>query len=92
MPRDRCQHRRARDARIVLEDHLRDMVKRRAPDSKWMFPSLQRGDKDVHAKTFRESLSLARKAAGLPAFRFHDCRHAFVSFCVMSGIDYMTIA
>lgn len=86
-----------REARTVnfnpkLEDHLRDMVNRRAPDSQWMFPSPQRGDKDVHAQTFRESLSLARKAAGLPAFRFHDCRHTFISFCVMSGIDYMTIA
>ena len=43
-------------------------------------------------KTFRESLSLARKAAGLANFGFHDCRHFFISMCVMSGIDFMTIA
>jgi integrase len=37
-------------------------------------------------------LRLARKAAGLDKFGFHDCRHHFISFAVMSGIDYMTIA
>ena len=35
---------------------------------------------------------LARNAAGLPKFGFHDCRHFFISMCVMSGIDFMTIA
>lgn len=39
-----------------------------------------------------ESLRLARKAAGMPQFGFHDCRHLFVSFAVMAGIDFMTIA
>jgi integrase len=28
----------------------------------------------------------------LRKFGFHDCRHHFISYCVMSGIDYMTIA
>jgi hypothetical protein len=23
---------------------------------------------------------------------FHDCRHLFISYAVMSGVDYMTIA
>jgi integrase len=36
------------------------------------------------------------KEHGLPAplqkFGFHDCRHHFISYAVMSGIDYMTIA
>jgi integrase len=75
-----------------LEFHLRAMLTRRAPDSEWLFPSPQRGERDVPAKTFMESLRLAREAAGLPTFGFHDCRHYFVSYCVMSGIDYMTIA
>jgi len=35
---------------------------------------------------------LARQKAGLPKFGFHDCRHYFISMCVMSGIDYMTVA
>jgi integrase len=86
-----------RQARVVdfnpkLEAHLQDMLPRRAPDSDWLFPSPQRGDQDRAAKTFRESLLLARSAVNLPAFGFHDCRHFFISYCVMSGIDYMTIA
>jgi integrase len=39
-----------------------------------------------------ESLRLARKKSTLANFSFHDCRHFFISYCVMSGIDYMTIA
>ncbi|MBN9690691.1 MAG: site-specific integrase [Verrucomicrobia bacterium] len=85
------------EARIVdlngsLRDHLADMNGRRAPDSQWLFPSPQRGEKDEHAKTFRESLRLARKAAGMPSFGFHDLRHAFCSAAVMAGIDFMTVA
>src|ERR1039458_5505783 len=68
------------------------MHSRQAPDSTWLFPSPRRGDEDRAVKSFRESLLLARKAAGLPAFGFHDCRHFFISMCVMSGIDFMTIA
>lgn len=84
-------------ARIVdfnpkLEGHLKAMLLRRAPDSEWLFPSPQRGDLDRPSKTFRESLLLARKEANLPKFGFHDCRHFFISMCVMSGIDFMTIA
>ncbi len=80
------------DFNPALEAHLREMQRRRAPDSQWLFPSPQRGERDEHAKTFRESMKLARKAAGLVGFGFHDCRHHFISFAVMSGIDYMTIA
>lgn len=83
---------RAVDFNSALEAHLQDMEKRRAPDSQWLFPSPQRGEKDKHALTFRESLTMARQAAELPKFGFHDCRHQFISFAVMSGIDYMTIA
>jgi integrase len=68
------------------------MAGRRAPDSEWLFPSPQRGNADRAAKTFRETLLIARKAAGVPKFGFHDCRHFFISMCVMSGIDFMTIA
>lgn len=112
-----------------LEAHLKTMQERRAPDSQWLFPSPQRGEKDERAKTFRESLLLTRAAAGstcldclhitfgkeppslcpqcqgrrlefktavlpvpLQKFGFHDCRHHFISYALMSGIDYMTIA
>ena len=35
---------------------------------------------------------MAVRKAGLPRIGFHDLRHYFISYCVMSGIDYMTIA
>jgi integrase len=123
-----------REARRVdfngeLETHLKAMHARRAPDSQWLFPSPRRGERDEHAKTFRESLLLTRTASGwicldckkatfgretpkacppcqrarleakeralpeyLQRFGFHDCRHHFISYAVMSGIDFMTIA
>jgi integrase len=37
-------------------------------------------------------MRLVRAVAGLPSFGFHDLRHFFASFCVMSGVDLMTIA
>ena len=86
-----------RDARVVdfnpkLKAHLIEMKARSHNASQWLFPSPQRGDKDIPAKTFRESLELVRERAKLPTFGFHDCRHHFISMCVMSGIDFMTIA
>jgi integrase len=75
-----------------LEELLQEMNSRRAPDSDWLFPSPQRGEKDIHAKTFRESLKLIRAEAKLPNLGFHDLRHLFCSFSVMAGIDFMTIA
>ncbi len=85
------------EARVVdfnerLEAVLQDMHSRRAPDSKWLFPSPQRGDQDLPAKSFVESMRLAKKEAGIARFGFHDCRHFFISAAVMNGIDYMTIA
>jgi len=75
-----------------LKAHLLDMATRLAPDSQWLFPSPQRGEKDIHVQTFKESLLMARARAKMPKFNFHDCRHHFISMAVMSGIDYMTIA
>lgn len=75
-----------------LKAHLDDMASRLAADSQWLFPSPQRGEKDIHAQTFRESLKLVRAHAGMEDKAFHDLRHHFISFAVMSGIDYMTIA
>jgi integrase len=75
-----------------LESHLKDMLTRKAPDSDYLFPSPQRGKKDIASKTFRETLKLARDKAGFPKFAFHHCRHFFISYAVMNGTDYMTIA
>ena len=88
------KNRRSRivDFNTELESHLQKMYTRRAPDSDWIFPSPQRGEKDIRARTFRESLRAVRRVAGLPAVGFHDLRHFFVSCCVMSGIDFMTIS
>ena len=80
------------DFNAKLESHLKEMLTRRAPDTQWMFPSPVRGEQDLAAKNFRVTLTLARKEAGLGRIGFHDCRHYFISMCVMSGIDYMTIA
>jgi len=84
-------------ARVVdfnrkLKTHLQEMAKRQASYSEWLFPSPQRGEKDIHVQTLRESLGMATEKAGLPRIGFHDLRHYFISYCVMSGIDYMTIA
>ena len=86
-----------REQRVVdfnpkLEAHLLDMKQRSRNVSKWLFPSPQRGEKDVPAKSFRESLDLVRERAKLSNFGFHDCRHHFISMAVMAGIDFMTIA
>jgi integrase len=86
-----------RTARVVdfnpkLKAHLLDMRERRAPDSEWLFPSPQRGQRDLGARSFQESLKLVRNQAKMPEFHFHDCRHHFISMAVMSGVDFMTIA
>ena len=80
------------DFNTSLEAHLMNMHRRRDSDSQWMFPSPQRGKKDIPAKSFRETLLMAREEAGLEHVGFHDCRHHFISMSVMAGIDYMTIA
>jgi integrase len=75
-----------------LEALLKEMIAALPPDTSWLFPSPQRGKKDIHAKTLRESLNAVRKKAGLEWVGFHDLRHFFASECVMAGIDFMTIA
>lgn len=71
---------------------LRELLDALPEDTQWLFPSPQRGEKDIHAKTFKESLRLVRNAAGLPWVGFHDFRHYFASQGVMAGLDYMTIS
>ncbi len=71
---------------------LAEMNACRPPDTSWLFPSPQRGGKDVHTQSLRESLRLVRKKAGLSWLGFHDLRHFFASECVMAGLDFMTIS
>jgi len=77
---------------VSLREVLSEILEALPPDTKWLFPSPQRGKKDIHAKTLRESFYASRDAAGLGWVGFHDLRHYFASTCVMAGIDYMTIA
>jgi integrase len=83
---------RVLDFNPKLKAHLQAMQKRAHNVSDFLFPSPQRGGKDFAAKTFQESLKLARERAEMPDFTFHDCRHHFISTCVMAGVDFMTIA
>ena len=62
------------DFNPALKNRLLALRTRRAPDSQWLFPSPQRGEKDIHAKSFRESLELARAHAKLRHVGFHDMR------------------
>jgi len=80
------------DLNPALAGLLKAMSARKAPDSSWLFPSPQRGERDIPLRTFRETLKLARVKAKLDKFGFHDCRHYFISMSVMAGIDNMTIA
>ena len=72
-----------------VTNELLDML---PSDTEWLFPSPQRGKKDRHSKTFRESLRIVAKASGLEWVGFHHFRVYFASTAVMAGIDYMTIA
>jgi len=61
-------------------------------DSSYLFPSPQRGDKDIPATTLWDSFKLVRNEVKMPHLGFHDFRHLFISKCVMAGVPYMTIA
>jgi integrase len=72
-----------------LEGLLKEMLSLRQPDSDFLFPAL---DGEGHVLSLVKSFELVRENAGLPHFRLHDSRHYFISFCVMSGVDFMTVA
>ena len=60
-----------------LDALLREMHLRQAPDCSWLFPSPHRGSRDEHARSFRESLKIARKAAGSTGLAFTICAIIF---------------
>jgi integrase len=80
------------DMSAELEALLREITDALPPDTSYLFPSPQRGFKDIPASSLRESFKLVRKQANLDWVGFHDFRHFFCSTCVMAGIDFMTIA
>jgi integrase len=75
-----------------LLELLREMHKNRQPDSRFLFPSPQRGKKDLCVRTFKQSFAKVCTEAKLEDLGFHDFRHLFISKCVMAGVDFMTIA
>ena len=75
-----------------LEALLLEMKADHPKDSSYLFPSPQRGDKDIPAASLWESFKMVRDEVKMPHLGFHDFRHLFISKCVMAGVDYMTIA
>ena len=83
-----------------LEALLVEMHHTRSSDQ-WLFVSAQRGSEGERARSFRETLLKARERVGFGwqrraatgyAVGFHDCRHYFISYAVMSGVDFLTVA
>jgi integrase len=74
-----------------LEAHLTAMRDRRASD-KWIFPSPRSDGEEGHLTNLHKTLEQVREKAELPNFTPHDLRHQFISYAVMDGIDFMTIA
>lgn len=70
-----------------LQSHLKRMFSKKTSDS--LFPS-SRTDKPI--TSFKVILRKIRDELDMPELTNHLLRHYFVSMCVMSGIDYMTIA
>jgi len=83
---------RAVEFNSYLRSLLAEMKGRRDPHCTFLFPSPQRGSRDEHARTLKESFRKAREAAKLPGVGFHHLRVFFISWAVMAGIDFMTIA
>jgi hypothetical protein len=60
------------------------------PDHQWVFVHPLRHGR--RADRFTKSFEQARRDAGLPEMTSHTFRHYFISHCVMSGINFFTIA
>jgi integrase len=84
---------RSVDFNSRLKKHLLDMLKRRAPDSEFLFPSPKRNEhKNLHAITFNKTIRDARVKANVPDFTCHLCRHFFASMALMSKVDVHTVS
>jgi integrase len=59
------------DFNPALAGQLQDMAARRDPDSNFLFPSPQRGERDQAARSLRETLRVVRAAVGLDSFMPH---------------------
>ena len=59
------------DFNDTLSRHLRNMARRRDPETNFLFPSPQRGERDQAARSLRQTLRLVRSAVGLDRFMPH---------------------
>lgn len=75
------------DFNTKLESHLKDMFARK--DGEMLFGSFRTGNA---VRSFNTTIRLIRAKLGIPEFTNHLLRHYFISTCVMSGIDFLTIA
>lgn len=73
---------------VTLTDHeyeILDEEIRKAPDSEYVFTyEVQSGPdkgkrRPINKDSLRQAHEIARRYAGLPDFRIHDCRHTFAS-------------
>ena len=55
----------------------------------WLFPN-RRGTGPI--KSMGTAFRIAKERAGIENFRWHDLRHTAISYMVMSGVDFFTIA
>ena len=78
-----------------LENHLLCMKAKAYPGVKHLFASYRLGKPHrTHnaVQSFQKIVESVRLVVGMPDFTIHLTRHFFISTCVMTGIDYMTIA
>ena len=70
----------------TLTETLRNVKKR--VDTPYVFH-----DKDGNPfKELKNGFASALRRAGIAKFRFHDLRHTFASYLVMSGVDIVTVS
>lgn len=72
-----------------LNNHLLAMLASKKPDSEHLFPSCRTANP---TSTFKKLLFQIREKLNLKQFSPHSTRHFYISHCVMSGIDYLTIS
>ena len=74
-----------------LESHLIQTYKHSIeyPPKGWIFPSPTGEGHWVNPGPCKDKICAA---IGIPDFRFHDCRHYFISHAIMAGVDTLTVA
>jgi len=70
-----------------LEAHLKDMFARK--DGEMLFGSFRT---ENAVRSFNTTIRKIRAKLQIPKFTNHLLRHYFISSCVMSGLDFLTIA